>query len=438
MIRAGAVLVLTVLLAAGLGCSGDEGHVVASGHPTGSPVLVMMEHPGGSRLEWLDPATLEPVRRGSVQLPGDAWSPVFGPAGWRVALGGRGNQGIRIVDVTRAKVVGRVARTSVELSLVPLAWPVEHRLLALEFTWMQGPAVPHVNDLLVLDPIASRVVARRPLRGWVIGHARVGRRIALLLQPASGIGPARLTVVTPDGEVGTVVLHSVAAGSDEDGGEMSRPQMRIPALAVDSGAQRAFVVSGGSQLVEVDLATLDVSVHDLSTPASLFSRLRNWLEPAAEAKAPPIGPVREARWLGRGLIASTGWDGLEPAGLSLIDVERNAVRTVDDQAARFSFDDGMLLAYGDYSSSDGIRAYSLGGRLVWEALEGEPIGEVRALGGRAYVQLARGSSPSLAVLDVRSGTELRRVASRFPEFLIPDHVRRAYAQRASPSVTAPR
>jgi hypothetical protein len=77
-----------------------------------------------------------------------------------------------------------------------------------------------------------------------------------------------------------------------------------------------------------------------------------------------------------------------------------------------------LLAYGDYSSSDGIRAYSLDGRPLWKVLEGEAIGEVRALGGRVYVELARGRTPSVAVFDLGSATALKGVIARFPAFVL--------------------
>jgi hypothetical protein len=420
--RGAAVITLVVLLIATASCSEDADRRLSPADISGTPMLALTEWPnGGARLAWLDPATLRPSDRGVVQLPGGVWSPVFAPGGERVALGGQGSEGIRIVDVAHMRVLGRVGRTSADRSLVPIAWPVGHRLFALELMWMQGPAVPHVQDLLVIDPIASGVVARRPLDGWAIQTAQVGRQVVLLLQPAVGIGPARLTVVGLDGTVRGVVLQSVLAGSGEESSDGGRPRnlLRMPALAVDPDGRKAFVVPGDSHVVEVHLSTLAVSDHELSTPASLLSRLRDWLEPAAEAKAPPIGPVREARWLGNGLLASTGWNGLGPAGVSLIDVERDTVRTVDEAGARFSFEGGILLACGDYSSSDGIRAYSRDGRRLWEALEGEAIGGVAALGGRAYVELASGRTLSVALFDLRSGTELRRVAARFPEFVSP-------------------
>jgi hypothetical protein len=418
--RAATVLMLVVLLLASSGCSQDAERALSPGNVSDAPVLALTERPnGGARLAWLDPGTLGPLERRFVQLSGGVWSPVLAVDGARVALGGRGNEGIRIVDVAHMMRLSRVARASPDRSLVPIDWPLRRRLLALEFEWMQGPSVSHVQDLLVIDPVASRVVARRPLDGWAIQTIQVGRRVVLLLQPAVGIGPARLAVVGPDGAVRIAILRSVLAGSDEESSEggQARNLLRMPALAVDPDSRRAFVVPGGTHVVEVQLATLEVSDHELSAPASLLSRLRDWLEPAADAKAPPIGPLREAQWLGNGLLASTGWNGLRPAGISLIDVERDTVRTIDEAGARFSFEGGILLAYGDYSSSDGIRAYSLGGDALWKVLEGEAIGEVRVLGGRVYVELASGRTPLVAVFDLASGTEIKRVTAPFPEFV---------------------
>jgi hypothetical protein len=409
------------LLLASSGCSERPNQALSPANHSDAPLLALNEQPnGGARLRWLDPATLRTLKRGSVRLPGGVWSPVGAPRGERLALGGRGINGIRIVDVVQMRLVGAVGRTSGDRKLVPLAWPREHRLLALEFEWMQRPAVSHVQEILVIDPVTSLVVARRPLDGWAIQTAQVGRQVVLLVQPAVGVGPARLTVVGPNGAVRTAVLQSVLAGSDSAGGQ-ARNLLRLPALAVDAEGNRAFVVPGGSHLVEVHLSTLEVSDHELSAPASLLSRLHDWLEPAAEAKAPPIGPVREARWLGNGLIASTGWNGLKPAGVSLINLEQDTVRTIDEAAARFLFEGGTLLVYGDYSSSEGVRAYSLDGRCLWEALEGEAIGGVVDLGGRIYVELASGSTPSVALFDLGSGRELNRVAVRFPEFVLPEH-----------------
>ena len=50
-------------------------------------------------------------------------------------------------------------------------------------------------------------------------------------------------------------------------------------------------------VAEVDLASGRVGYHEVHEPVSLLGRLRNWLEPAAEAKTAE-GAERQAVWVG--------------------------------------------------------------------------------------------------------------------------------------------
>src|SRR4029453_12863769 len=93
---------------------------------------------------------------------------------------------------------------------------------------------------------------------------------------------------------------------------------------------------------------------DVPEPVSLLGRLRNWLEPAAEAKTAE-GPERQAEWGGEHLVAVSRQDTYQtvegeekttPAGLALIDVRNWTKRILDEHASRFSFSAGTLLAYG--------------------------------------------------------------------------------------------
>jgi hypothetical protein len=80
-----------------------------------------------------------------------------------------------------------------------------------------------------------------------------------------------------------------------------------------------------------------VSYHELDRP-SLLERLFRWLTPNADGKVTE-GPVREARWLGEGMIAVSGTDysivtagGEErvdatPSGLELIETRSWTSRT---------------------------------------------------------------------------------------------------------------
>jgi hypothetical protein len=87
----------------------------------------------------------------------------------------------------------------------------------------------------------------------------------------------------------------------------------------------------------------------LSQPVSLLSRLRDWLDPAADAKI-SFGWSREADWLRGGLVAVSGSDyhGLSstPAGLKLIDTEALGVRTLEPGASVHRLAEGTFFALG--------------------------------------------------------------------------------------------
>lgn len=91
----------------------------------------------------------------------------------------------------------------------------------------------------------------------------------------------------------------------------------------------------------------DTRWDELSQPVSLLSRLRDWLDPAADAKI-SFGWSREADWLGDGLVAVSGSDyhGLSStlAGLKLIDTEAWGVRTLDPGASVHRLAEGTLFA----------------------------------------------------------------------------------------------
>lgn len=425
--RLGLVALVASLAATGLGCSGGETErpAVAEASRSDSEVLAILE----DRLASRDPRTLEELSRKSVPLPGSGWSPVFSPTGDLVAVGGRGN--VHIVDPARIKLVGRVARAAADRTLEPLAWLDQHHLLALEFAWMQGPGVPHVQDLLVLDPAAGRVATRRSLGGWATHRARAGENLVLLVEPAEGIRRARLVVVGAEGDLRTVALDRVLAGGREDfQGNEVRFHFQSPGLAVDPARGRAYVVGAGSLVAEVELTTLAVSYHELSESVSLLSRLRDWLDPPAEAKI-SFGWSREAVWLGNGLIAVSGSDyhGLRSvaAGLKLIDVRAWAVRTLDQHVSFHRVAGDVLLAAGAESNGEsnsetgmGLTAFTLEGRELWHALGDQPVWWLEVAAGYVYVPEAVGNATVLRVIELATGRLVREVTGEMPTFLVPD------------------
>jgi len=146
-----------------------------------------------------------------------------------------------------------------------------------------------------------------------------------------------------------------------------------------------------------------------------------WLFPDAEAKAME-GPVREARWLGDGVIAVSGMDYSmaagaqdEPdeataAGLKLIDTRSWTSRMLSHEASSFVVAPGVVVTHGGSWSrrekrnyGPGLLAFGLDGRERWRLHPGtyqwiEPavsVGYVRTVEGRAEV------------VDLESGRVLR-------------------------------
>jgi hypothetical protein len=422
-------MLVFAFLAVGLGSSSGEGAAVAKTlqtPPQSSAVLAIVGTYNGSRLAWLDPATLRPLKRPSVGLPGGAWSPVLSPAGRYVALGGHASTGIRIVDVKRMTLVSRVARGSALRYLTPLAWPERRRLLVLDHP-QNAQGAPEA--VVAIDPVTGRVLARTvrasvamAWRGW----APAGHRLVLLAQGTADLGPARLVVFGPAGGIVDARDVGVVAGFWPEGPPSSR--VANPGLAVDSTGRSAFVVDPQT-LARVDLETLDISYARLAEPRSLMSRLLSWLEPDAQAKLYG-GFSRQATWLGDGLLAVSGVTNTSgrstPAGLQLVDTRTGAVRTLESRASAHRFSQEILLAFGagreestGAATGMGVTAFTADGRELWHALEDEPVWLVQTAGGYGYVTTPETSFPQgVRVIDLATGAVLRTVRGEMPAFVV--------------------
>lgn len=199
---------------------------------------------------------------------------------------------------------------------------------------------------------------------------------------------------------------------------------RIPGLAVSPDGRRAVVVPAGGRVAEIELDSLRVSYHDLSEPISLLGRLRNWLEPEAQAKVTE-GPERYARWLGDRYVAVTGMDyhGLSegevdasPAGLRLIDTRDWSVRTLADEATGIIVVRDLLLAFGGPYSPDaggegiGLRAYGADGKERFQVLGSELVGWVETAWPYGYVPHANDET-KVDVVDLRAGRVVRTAST---------------------------
>jgi hypothetical protein len=405
----------SVLVAAG--CT-SEPAVERAADSTPETLLAL---PWGPRFTWanragrvarLDARSLEvtgtpvPLRR----YVSFGWS--FSPDQARLVFGGF-RPVLRFVDPRRVRGLG-----DLELggrgSVVTTAWPTPRRVLAVV---QQRPGTLR---LVLVDPAARRVLARRPLapRSEVIDSASSPYGLALLLAPPGSVGAARVVVARPDGSVGSARIGVIAAGMEPRPVPAGSPPVDrrwLPGLAVDSSGRRAFVVGGGAPVAEIDLGTMRVAYHRLAERVSLLGRLRDWLEPRAFAKGESDGPVRTARWLGDGQLAVTGWDarGTEApvaAGLRLVDTRSWTVRTLDRETGRVTLAGRVLLAHGCCLA--GLRAYDRDGRRLWHRFGRERIHDVEASGERAFVYRHFPRSPSrILVLDLHTGATLRSVES---------------------------
>lgn len=207
---------------------------------------------------------------------------------------------------------------------------------------------------------------------------------------------------------------STVAGADEVTGALSRRW---------EGAVRRRLAGRWRHAVG---GRLGVSYHELSQPVSLLPCLRDWLDPAADAKI-SVGWSREADWLGDGLVAvsSSDYHGLSstPAGLKQIDTEAWGVRTLDPGASVHRLAEGTLFALGGTrdgktETETGMSAYSTAGGKLWHALDEEPLWWLDAAGGYVYVPGPDDDPSTVRVIDLADGTLVREVKGEMPAFLV--------------------
>jgi hypothetical protein len=402
--------------------------------PVGAPasekppnaVLGVTWHASGfarPKLTRLKPLSLEPFGRGMPLGVGGASATALSPSGRMLALGDE-RPGVELVDLGRMKKVGAV-------KVGGAGW--------VTFLSWQGSTIFAVvsgdrrSGVAVIDPIGRQVQQRYRLARRIIGVQESRGAVVLLTAPRKGIGPLELTVVGGKTGIHSVRVSEILGGSQVENAEDGyRAREMTPGLAVEPG-QRAFIVSAGKTVAEVSLHNLAVDYHTLAEPVSLLGRLRNWLEPSAEAKVLD-GPQRKAAWLASGLIAVTGADyttvtsasGLdvqvEAAGLSLLDPEDWSIRKVNDETSDFVTFRSSLLAFGDTSWGHaargvGVVGYDLTGRELFRRFEGTAVNWVEPTDGLAYVSL---DETRRAVLDAASGRILSRPHTRRSLSLVTD------------------
>jgi hypothetical protein len=411
-------LASVVALAARVGLDATPEH-----GPAAPPALLLgvSDDRGARSLARIAPVSLRPLpgRRVRLAAPLEAWA--LSPGGSRLAAVSDRPSLLHLIDVERMRTLGRL-RARARGAPAAVVWPRPGRLwivLALPECCAVGS-----TTVVVVDPIAGRVVARRRLAGGLVRVAGSPDGPVLLLAPPAIIGPARIVTVDAAGRVEQVPLDGVSAGAMRTEGVSSVKRERAPALAVDSVRRRAYVVSSRPHVVEIDLRRRRASDHRLVAEASLLDRLRELLAPSAAASA-QVGVMRRAAWIGEGRIALSGYDadvvwrpdgGVEaerrPAGLHVIDTRDWSVRTLDERASSFAVAAGLLLISGP--GGRGLTAYSPEGRDTSHVLGDRRVEVVATAGSLAYVRAP--PEPALQVVDVTRG---RVIGTSAPERAAP-------------------
>jgi hypothetical protein len=334
--------------------------------------------------------------------------------------------GLQLIDLRRMKEVGFV-------KLGGPGW-VTH------LDWDRGTLFATVQGdtsgaVFVVDPMGRQVVQRHRIQRTILAVGDGVGGIVLVTGPRTGVGPVELTVVGEKG-MSSVPVPDVLGGSEtENGADGFRARQVTPGLAIDPEGRRAFIVGAGSTVAEISLRDLAVESHTLSEPISLLGRLRNWLEPTAEAKLVE-GPQRKAAWLGDGVVAVTGADystvtdaneepqvHIRAAGLSLVDTGDWSIRRLDEETSDLSVVASTLLAFGDTSWGDptakgiGLVGYAFDGSRLFQVLKGRRIGWVETTGELAYALV---DDRRRILVDALSGRILARWVRAKPLSVLPN------------------
>lgn len=380
----------------------------------GPPLLALVSSGTTARLQWLDRATLRAVAsRGELAVGLHDFPWAFSPDRRRLVLGSGRTSSLVFVEVESLRRLGRL---ETEGFIAALVWPRPDVVLVVENLgqeWVRvavvDPQVPTVRQRVVVASRAS-----------VLTAARVPDGLALLLGGAASLRPVELVVVTADGSLRRAVVDQIPGGfigleRAEDG----VVRFAHPALAVSPDGRRAVVLGGAGPVADIDLATMTIRYHALTSAASPLGRLRDWLEPQARADGgghPVSGWERIARWLPAGILV-TGSDTTptsdgkgqhsRPAGLRLIDPDSWQERTIAHEFSFFMTGGGRAVATGndtqpailDLDSGEGI---SIGARLAGR-------GGMQFAGRYLYLGLEDEYRPhTVAIIDNEDGRVVAR------------------------------
>jgi len=370
------------------------------------PILATLDTASTSRLFYVDPVSLRPIGARSLGLDFHWGDFTRSPEGALLVLSSNDAPELRFVRLPGMRFVGSMTFTDGQFVRL-VAWPSPHLLLALLDS---SP-----ERVLAIDPSTRKVLWRRSVDGTVVDIQAAPGRVVVLAAPANKIGPARIVVIGTGGSVRSVVLERVLAGfHHKQGSQDFIAKNRTPGLAIDPAGERAYVVGADEPVAQIGLASMRVRYHGgLRVPAKAVS-----------------GPLRQATWLGNGMLAVSGTDSsistdaqgnvkqdTAPAGLLLINTHSWTSRSLQPNAEATITAGSSLLAYrSGYDSAtktragSGLTIYSLDGTPRVHLLAHTSIDWVQSQGGLAYVWLTNpnGLADHVVVIDPGSGRILAR------------------------------
>jgi hypothetical protein len=373
--------------------------VPAASAKSGDALLGIVWH-DGARLTALDPLSLRPS--GPELFMG--WAPVGvaarSPDGTVLALAsGATPVALRFAQPDAMRFVGKVMLG--RGSVVAASWPRGDRLLVV----LQS----RTAQLLVVDPVAERVIRRKPLYGEVRSGVATRSGLVLTVGPPQRIGQTRLVAVSADGSARSVTLDVRSGSQPPNGASAPRILVAGAGLAVDPTGARAVVVPASGSLAEVDLRTLRVAYHPLG------------LVRGARAGKSMVGASVQAVWPSPTTVAVAGTayseladasgtarQRAEATGARAIDTRTWTGRVLDAGASSVAVAGETLISYGgswdsltQVSHGDGIAGYALDGTPRFRLLGGRPVPYVGI--GKGYVYAA-GSDPSrYQIVDLALG-----------------------------------
>lgn len=379
------------------------GHGSATARSTRGPVAYGASIADAVTGSWsflrLDARTLRSLRRGShFGPPNGGWS--FSPDRTKLALGSD------IFDLSKLRSTRHLTTPSFDL-FTPV-WVTAHRLVG----------VGTISDdydtygVVTVDPSTGHVLSETSLGvsiqdDLIVRVTKTPNGIAFLLASFQDRRPTTLVVAGIDGSVRQARLDRVVSGL-----QLGNPAvdccLSIPALAIDSAGNRAFVTAAGAPIAEVDLASLQVAYHDLGPR---FGRL---------ARAKVLGTtIRSLAYLPSGRLAltgssSTGGDEAKsvarPAGLTFVDTRTWAARTVDPDTTAALLAGDELLGFGVYGRAlvqgVGVTVYGGDGTRLVHRLGHAAVGGASIVG--RYVYLDETALGRRSILDLVSGRIVRR------------------------------